>query len=103
MKVFELKLKNDGITLTVYLPDASNEMPYNKIKAGVLVIPGGAYKFCSDREAEPIALAFLAKGCAAFILRYSLGEDKEFSAPLADANEAMAIIHANAAEWGVDK
>lgn len=103
MKVFELNLKNNGVTLTVYLPDTSNEMPYNKIKPGVLVIPGGGYSMCSDREAEPVALAFLAKGYAAFVLRYTVGKEHDFSMPFADVNEAMAIIHANAAEWGVDK
>ncbi len=105
MKVFEIKLKNELAKLTAYLPDASEEMPYNKIKKAVLVIPGGAYAFCSDREAEPIALAFCSKGFAAFVLRYTVGRDKgyDFSMPMADANEAMKIITDNADEWGVDK
>ena len=45
-----------------------------KTKPAILVLPGGAYKFCSDREAEPVALAYLAKGFNAFVLRYSLNE-----------------------------
>ncbi|MBE6771260.1 MAG: alpha/beta hydrolase [Ruminococcaceae bacterium] len=103
MKIFELKLKNEGVTLNVYLPDASKEMPRMAVRPGVLVIPGGGYSFCSDREAEPVALAFAAKGYAAFVLRYSIGKDKDFSMPFADAEEAMEIIHDNAAEWGVNK
>lgn len=103
MKVFEIKLTNELAKLTVYLPDTSDEMPYNKIKAGVLVIPGGGYSMCSDREAEPIALSFLAKGYAAFVLRYTVGKEYNFSMPKADVNEAMRVIHENAAEWGVDK
>lgn len=65
MKNFEIKLTNELATLTVYIPDASEEIGHNKIKAGVLVIPGGGYFMCSDREAEPIAFSFLAKGYAA--------------------------------------
>ncbi len=103
MKTFELKLKNEGVTLTVYLPDASREMPRMAVRPGMLVIPGGGYGMCSDREAEPIALAFASKGFAAFVLRYTVGADKCFEMPLADVNEAMEIIHANAEEWGVNK
>lgn len=105
MKIIDIKLTNELATLTVYLPDASNEIPYNKIKAGVLVIPGGGYSMCSDREAEPVAFSFIAKGYAAFILRYTVGHNKgyDFSMPFADVNEAMKIIHENADEWGVDK
>ena len=55
-------LTNDpDVTLTTYISDISEEMKYANTKPAVLVIPGGAYKFCSDREAEPIALAYLAK------------------------------------------
>ena len=105
MKVFDIKLTNELAKLTVYIPDQSNEMGHNKIKAGVLVIPGGGYSMCSDREAEPIAFAFLPKGYATFILRYTVGHNKgyDFSMPFADVNEAMKIIHENAEEWGVDK
>lgn len=103
MKIFELKLKNEGVTLNVYLPDASKEMPRMAVRPGVLVVPGGGYSFCSDREAEPVALAFAAKGYAAFVLRYSIGKDKVFSMPFADVEEAMEIIHDHAAEWGVNK
>lgn len=103
MKTFELKLKNDGVTLTVYLPDTSKEMLRMSPRPGMLVIPGGGYSFCSDREAEPVALAFASKGFAAFVLRYSTGSDKCFEMALEDVDEAMELIHANAEEWGVNK
>lgn len=103
MKIFELKLKNDGVTLTAYIPDASKEMPRMAVRPAVLVIPGGGYGFCSDRESEPIALAFNSKGYAAFVLRYTIGTDKDFSMPFADVNEAMELIHSNAEEWGINK
>lgn len=87
------------ITLTAYIPDISEEMKNMKIKPSVLVLPGGAYKFCSDREAEPIALAYLAKGFNAFVLRYSLNENSAFPTPLNDASKALKFIRDNAAEF----
>lgn len=105
MIISQIKLSNELATLTVYLPDKSPEMPYADVRAGVLVLPGGGYGMCSDREAEPVALAFVAKGYAAFVLRYTVGRNKnyDFSMPFADAEEAMKVIYENASEWGVDK
>ena len=103
MKFFEIKLTNALANLSVYLPDFSKEMPQSAVKPGVLVIPGGGYSFCSDREAEPVALAFAGKGYAAFVLRYTIGTEYDFSMPFADVNEAMKIIHDNAQGWNVDK
>ena len=87
------------VTLTAYISDISEEMKYVKVKPAVLVIPGGAYKYCSDREAEPIALAYLAKGFNAFILRYSLNDKAAFPTPLNDAEKALRFIRDKADEF----
>lgn len=103
MKVFTLDLANEGTSLTAYIPDYSKEMPHLEKRPAILVIPGGAYQFCSDREAEPVALAFLNRGYAAFVLRYSVGKGKaKFPAPLDDAEQALTLIRENADEWRVD-
>ncbi len=103
MKVFDIKLTNELAKLTVYLPDKSREMGHMDIRRSVLVIPGGGYSMCSDREAEPLALAFLSKGYSAFVLRYTVGKGYDFSMPMADVNEAMKVICDNAEEWSIDK
>lgn len=95
-------LTNDGVTLTTYLLDSSPEMTYHAKRGAVLICPGGAYRFCSDREAEPVAMHFLSMGYHVFILRYSLNENSIFPKPLNDADEAMAMITENADKWGVD-
>lgn len=103
MKVFTLQLTaNVKVTLTAYLLDASPEMPNTRVRPAVLICPGGGYRGCSDREAEPIAAAFLAVGYHAFILRYSLNENAAFPRPLNDAEEALRLIRGKADEWGVD-
>jgi acetyl esterase/lipase len=85
-----------------YLLDNSAEMPNTHVRPAVLVFPGGGYFGCSDREAEPIALAFLAEGYQAFILRYSVGENAAFPRPLNEAEEALELIRAKAEEWALD-
>ncbi len=103
MKTFDIKLTNELAKLTVYLPDKSREMGHMDIRKAVLVIPGGGYSMCSDREAEPLAFAFLSKGYAAFVLRYTVGKQYDFSMPMADVNEAMKVICDNADEWSIDR
>ncbi len=89
------------VTLTTYISDISEEMKYANTKPAVLVFPGGAYKFCSDREAEPIALAYLAKGFNAFVLRYSLNDKAAFPTPLNDAEKALLFIRDKADEFHI--
>ncbi len=102
MQTFTLNLTNPSVTLTTYLLDASPEMADWQIRPAVLVLPGGGYRGCSDREAEPIAMAFLAAGYHAFVLRYSLNENAKFPQPLEDAVEALEIIRSRSIEWKVD-
>ena len=90
------------VTLTAYISDISEEMKNMQVKPAVLVFPGGAYKFCSDREAEPVALAYLAKGFNAFVLRYSLNEKSRFPTPLNDAVAAIEFIRDNSKEFHTD-
>lgn len=101
METFTINLKNEGVTLTAYLPEYSKEMSNFAKRRAVLVIPGGAYKFCSEREGEPVAFKFLSKGYAAFILRYSLNERSKFPTPLEDAVQALRLIRDNAGEWRI--
>jgi acetyl esterase/lipase len=93
---------NDHVTLTTYRLDASDEMPNTKVRPAALIFPGGGYRMCSDREAEPVAMAFLAHGYHAFVLRYSLNENAAFPKPLNDAEAALELIRRHAGEWGVN-
>ncbi len=102
MKCFQEKLTNQGVTLTAYLLDPSPELANADVRPAVLVFPGGAYRACSDREAEPVAMAFLAEGYHAFVLRYSLNEQAEFPRPLQDAEEALELVRSRSGEWGID-
>ncbi len=71
-------------------------------KRAMLVVPGGGYWFCSDREAEPIARAFMGHDMNAFVLQYSIAEKAKFPQPLLDASKAMAIIREHAEEFHIN-
>ena len=84
-----------------YLHDNSGEMPKRTVRPCVIVLPGGGYTFLSDREADPPATAFFAKGYQVFILRYSICGAASDLRPLADAALTVRKIRANSAEWNV--
>ena len=70
-------------------------------RPAMLVIPGGGYsQVCTDREGEPIALAFVAKGYNAFVLNYRVGGET-YPAQLIDASRAIAHIRDNADKYSV--
>ncbi|MFA5835718.1 MAG: alpha/beta hydrolase [Bellilinea sp.] len=92
---------NPGATLTAYLQEPSEALPNVRIRPAVMICPGGAYRYCSDCEGEPIALAFLAAGYQAFVLRYSVADQAAFPKPLNDAEAALELIRSRAEQWGV--
>lgn len=100
MKMEQLTLnKERNVTLTCYLQDVSGEFPNIVKRPAVLVLPGGGYQICSDREADPIALSYAQAGFQAFILRYSLKEKAVWPNPLEDYEQAMELIRGNAELW----
>lgn len=90
-----------NVTLTAYIQEVEGEFQFAK-RPAILVLPGGGYAMCSDREADPVAMAYLTAGYQAFILRYSTGKNKTWPNPLEDYEQAMALIEERAAEWHLD-
>lgn len=92
----------DGrVYMNACLYQPSEELPALQKRPAVVICPGGGYQMCSDREADPIAAAYLAAGYHVFVLYYSLGEDAAYPAPLCDVSRALAYIRAHAEQWGV--
>ena len=84
--------------LNVYIPEAPNYP--TRVRPAMLVIAGGGYQIVSSREKECIALAYMAKGFAAFTLEYSVASVR-FPAQLTEGAMAMAYIRENAEKFGV--
>ncbi len=101
MKVFTEAVTSSA-TLTGYVLDSGEELSNTTVRPAVLVLPGGGYSFCSDREAEPIALAYLAEGFNAFVLRYAVGPDAPWEESFADGRAGLAWVREHAPELGID-
>ncbi len=70
-------------------------------RPAMIILPGGAYQFQSDREAEPVAQAFLNAGFHAFILYYSVGKHAVWPNPLSDYEQAVDLILAHKDDWHI--
>lgn len=72
----------------------------------ILIIPGGGYaRVAVGREGSAQARAFAARGFTVFELLYRLPHDSWAAgpdAPLQDAQRAMRLIRAGAAQWRID-
>ncbi len=102
MKVEKIILNEErNVTLTAYLQETDGEFGFSK-RPAMLVIPGGGYAMCSDREADPVATAYLKAGYQAFVLRYTCTPKGKWPLPLEDYDQAMGKITENAEAWHVD-
>jgi acetyl esterase/lipase len=72
------------------------------MRPAVLVVPGGAYLFCSAREGDPVAVTFNQAGYQTFVLNYHVGEASAYPAPLVEIAQALAHIRSHSEEYGID-
>jgi len=87
----------DKPSLTVFLPLAPNPT-----KTGVVVAPGGSYThLATEKEGYAVARWLNERGVAAFVLQYRLGPKYHYPVELEDAQRAIRMVRAHAAEWGV--
>lgn len=101
MQVEKIVLNEERhVSLTAYVQDVEGEFGFQK-RPAMLVLPGGGYSMCSDREADPVAMAYLKAGYQAFILRYTVKEYGGWPNPLNDYEEAMELIQSRADEWHI--
>lgn len=102
-KKIDMKRKNSQYQaeLYTYLLDNSPEMKPDRKRPLVLLCPGGGYGMTSDREAEPLAMQFLARGIHAAILRYSVAPAR-YPEALLQLAAAVALLRENAETWHID-
>src|SRR5487761_57827 len=87
----------DKPTLTAFLPSG-----VNATKTGVVIAPGGGYKnLAMSYEGIDVAHWLNERGVAAFVLKYRLGPTYHNPIELEDAQRAIRMVRAHAAEYGV--
>lgn len=92
-----------NVTLTAYIQDVNGQFRYIPKRPAILILPGGGYQYCSDQEADPVAMPYLKAGFQVFILRYSVKENAQWPNPLDDYEQAMERIRANHDTWHLYK
>lgn len=88
--------------LYTYFLDSSIEMRPDEKRPVILMCPGGGYEMTSDREAEPMAMQFLAMGYHVAVLRYSVCPVR-YPAALLQVAESVLYLKEHADEYHIDQ
>lgn len=103
MKTTVITLNQErNVTLTCYIQHIVSENTTVTKRPAIIVLPGGGYQYCSQRESDPAAFPYLAAGYQAFVLNYTVGENTIWSQPLDDYEQAVELIKSKAEEWEID-
>lgn len=94
------RISHRGELYTYFLRN-SQEMNPKRKRPVVLICPGGGYYKVSDREAEPIAMQFLARGYHAALLRYSVSPVR-YPEALVQLADAVRYLRENRDRFGID-
>ena len=101
----KIEIKASGMeavgNLYTYFLDSSIEMRPNEKRPVILMCPGGGYEMTSDREAEPMAMQFLAMGYHVAILRYSVCPVR-YPAALLQVAESVLYLKEHTDEYHID-
>lgn len=88
-------------TLTVYQPDKAK-----RTGAAVVVFPGGGYNILAmDLEGTEVCDWLTSIDVTCVLVKYRVPARKggpRYAAPLQDAQRAVGLVRAHAAEWGID-
>ncbi|TWB44399.1 alpha/beta hydrolase [Nitrospirillum pindoramense] len=97
---------HDRYTLGITRPHLVVYRPSHPNGTALLVMPGGGYRWVVvDKEGDEIGRRLSAAGVTVFVLTYRLpgeGHAQAADVPLQDAQRALRLIRARAAEWGLD-
>ncbi|MBQ9355469.1 MAG: alpha/beta hydrolase [Clostridia bacterium] len=88
------KEKEQSGYLNIYQQGISKYYP-TRVRPAIIVIAGGGYSGICEREGEPIALAYLAKGYNVFTLEYSCAPNV-YPTQLIEGCMAVAFVKDNA-------
>jgi len=103
MKMIHMRVPgSENATLEGYILDCEITLGQFEMRPAVVICPGGGYMYCSPREAEPIALAYTARGFHAFILRYSVGWEAGGFRPLQEVSWVIGYLREHARQWHID-
>ena len=103
-----IDLKIDGYhldtsaQLEVYRLDHKHKEEQKLLRPAVIICPGGGYINLSNREAEPIAMRYLAAGYHAFVLKYHVAPTR-YPVALLELASTVKLLRDHADKWMIDE
>lgn len=92
----------DKATLTVIVPRIETLNSPNINRPALLTVPGGGYLYASQRDADPVVVAFMKERFVGAILRYTckqdVGERKLYPTPIIQLMAAVHYLRKHASE-----
>ena len=85
-----------------YLHDDHDRLVAHKTRPAIVICAGGAYRWLSPREKDPVALRCSALGYQAFLIEYSVGEGAGRLRPLRQLAACLRLLRENAAAWHIE-
>ena len=85
-----------------YIQDDHDRLVAHKKRPAIIICAGGAYRWLSPREKDPVALCFAAMGYNTFLIEYSVMGNAGGLKPLRELAEAVRIVRRRAGEWHIE-
>lgn len=89
--------------VTGYLQDDHDRLVAHKTRPALIICAGGAYRWLSPREKDPVALYWAAQGYQTFLIEYSVGARAGELRPLRELAEAVRTVRARADQWHIER
>ena len=86
-----------------YIHDDHDRLVAHKSRPAIIICAGGAYRWLSPREKDPVALHFFAMGYQAFLIEYSVKERAGQLRPLRELAETVRLLRDNARDWHIER
>lgn len=105
MKTLKLTLGQPDfpVTVTYYQPAAIADFDQPPRRPLVILLPGGGYRFYSDRENEIVALQYLAAGYAVAVVAYRLiDQPPVYPTALYQLTQVVTTFQRHAATYAID-
>ena len=91
-----------GAPVIGYLHEDHDRLVAHKKRPAIVICAGGAYRWLSPREKDPVALFFSSMGYQSFLIEYSVGEKAGALRPLRELAECVRLIRKNAEDWHIE-
>ena len=87
--------------VTLYIPEVWEEVDTKQTFPCTVICPGGGYWWCSEREAEPVALKMVGNGIAAAVVNYATG-GQHYPLQMLEALAAVTYVRRNSGRLHID-